>query len=149
MSAAERVKSLQESVEEAQRRLELRRMRSQQALLAEDTFVERFASKGYLFTRESEQRMRAQLLGHPTPQTPDMGFTSPVVICGQQCNWVEFKDYFGFPDNPFVARKEKKQLRKYLLAVGQGAVVHTIGFQCGYPNIEGVAVLRCERCSRD
>jgi hypothetical protein len=71
-----------------------------------------------------------------------MRFTSPVMICGLPCNWLEFKDYFGFPDNPFVSSSEKKQLKKYSLAFGPGAVVYSLGFQCNYPSIEDVRVFR-------
>jgi hypothetical protein len=118
------------------------RQRSKQAKIAEDTFVESLSSKGLIFTRELDQRSAAEALGERAVNTPDIKFTLPVVICGMKCCWLEFKDYFGFPENPFVAQSEKRQFRKYVTALGPGAVVYSLGFQCGYPNIEGVWVFR-------
>jgi hypothetical protein len=65
-----------------------------------------------------------------------MRFTSPVMICGLLCNWLEFKTYFGFPHNLFVSSSGKSQLKKY---VGPGTVVYSQGFQCN-PNIEDVSL---------
>jgi hypothetical protein len=142
LSAAERLNSLQEGVEEAQLRAEKQRVRSQQAKVAESSFIKQFLTKGYLFITESEQHEQARVSGEHPLLTPDMLFISPVVICGKTCGWLEFKDYFGFPSNPFVSQKEKKQFNKYVKAFGSGAVVYEIGFQCGYPDIEGVETFR-------
>ena len=142
VKAAERLNSLSESREDAQRRAERQRQRSQLAQLAEDAFIENFSRQGFAFATEVQQRQQSKLLGQHTIQTPDMRFAYPVMICDLPCNWLEFKDYFGFADNPFVSSSEKKQLKKYILAFGPGAVVYSLGFQSNYPNIEDVRVFR-------
>ncbi|KAK5188878.1 hypothetical protein LTR72_010985 [Exophiala xenobiotica] len=142
INAAERLDSLSESREDAQRRAERQQQRSQQAQQAEDAFIEHFSRQGFDFVGEGQQRQRAVLLEQRAIQTPDMRFTSPVKICGLPCNWLEFNDYFGFPDHPFVSSSEKKQLKKYVLAFGPGAVVYSLGFQSNYPNIKDVSVFR-------
>ena len=57
---------------------------------------------------------------------------------------LSFKDYFGFPDNTFVSASEKKQLKKYVLAFGPGAVMYLLGFQSNYPVVEDVRVFRAQ-----
>ncbi|KIW36653.1 uncharacterized protein PV06_11165 [Exophiala oligosperma] len=142
IAAAERLNSLSESREDAQRRAERQKERSRLAQLAEDAFIGIFSRQGLDFTTESQQRQQAKLLEQRAFLTPDMKFTSPVMICGLLCNWLEFKDYFGFPDNPFVSSSERKQLKKYVVAFGSGAVVYLLGFQNNYPNIKDVGVFR-------
>ncbi|KAK5203329.1 hypothetical protein LTR41_010972 [Exophiala xenobiotica] len=144
LSAAERLNSLSESREDAQWRAEQQRQRSQQAQRAEDAFIDHFCRQGFDFATEVQQRQQAELLGQRASQTPDMRFTSPVMIRGGLCNWLEFKDYFGFPDNPFVSSIEKKQLKKYVLAFGPGAVVYSLGFQSNHPNIEDVRAFKAQ-----
>ena len=39
------------------------------------------------------------------------------------------KALFGFPKNPFIAQKEKLQVKKYLEHLGLGIIVYEIGFQ--------------------
>ena len=75
--------------------------------------------------------------------TPDILFRHPVTVGGQLCSWLEFKDYFGFPNNPFVARSERK-LGKYAIALGPGAVILSHGFQRGHPNVDMVRAFRTE-----
>jgi hypothetical protein len=144
LNAAERLNSLSESREDAQRRTERQQQRSQQAQRAEEAFVECFSRQGFRFSTEVQQRQQAELLGQRAIQTPDMRFTSPVMVCGLECGWLEFKDYFGFPDNPFVSPSEKKQLKKYVRTFGPGAVVYSLGFQSDYPMIEGVRAFRAQ-----
>ena len=143
-SAAERLNSMNETLENAQRRAERDRERSRLAQLAENAFVQQFEFYGHHFTRELDLRERANRMGVPLSATPDMTFATPVSIRGMLCAWIEFKHYFGFPRNPFVAKSEKRQLRKYLIALGPGAVVYDLGFQSGYPNIDGIAVFRAQ-----
>ena len=57
---------------------------------------------------------------------------------------MEFKDFFGFRANPFLASQNEKQLRKYAAQIGQGAVVYKLGFETDHMNIEGVNILREE-----
>lgn len=141
-SAAERLNSLDESPEQARLRAESQRRKSQVAQVAEDSFVQHVRSYGHQVIRESDIRLQALEDGRPPMSTPDMVFIPPIFIDGKSCGWLEYKDYFGFPDNPFVAASEKRQLRRYTQQRGSGAVVYALGFQRHYPNIEGVAVFR-------
>ena len=143
-NAAERLNSLDESPEQASDRAEQQQRRSEMAQHAENAFVKSFTSRGFIFANENEQRQQAKRLGLSIPLTPDMKFVRPVTICGIPCNWLEFKDYFGFPNNPFVAQSEKRQYKKYVSAFGAGAVVYSLGFQSNYPNIEQVGVFRAK-----
>lgn len=56
--------------------------------------------------------------------------------------WLEYKDYFSFRANPYVASHEKKQFRKYITGIGPGAVIYKLGFEVGYPLSEGVEAFR-------
>ncbi|KEF50828.1 uncharacterized protein A1O9_13121 [Exophiala aquamarina CBS 119918] len=127
---------------------ELRRVQQQQraarAQLSEDSFVERFRHMGYHFLREVEQREQAEARGWVPRATPDIFFASPVFLCGQLCHWVEYKHYFGFPKNPFVAGKEKQQVQKYLTQLGPGVIVFELGFQSGHLKRDGLGVFRAE-----
>lgn len=141
-NAAERLNSLEEGPEQAQDRAEQHRRRSEMAQHAENAFLDKLCEQGFIFISEKQQRQQAVLLGLPVPPTPDAKFVPPVMVCGMLCNWLEFKDYFGFPDNPFVAQSGKRQFKKYVSALGAGAVVYSLGFQSKYSSIEGVRVLR-------
>lgn len=141
-NAAERLNSLDETPEQARLRAETQKERSRLAQLAELSFVQRIRSNGYQVILENEIRLQANEKGLKLPPTPDMTFVSPILIDGKSCGWLEYKDYFGFPDNPFVAQSEKRQLQKYVRHLGPGAVVYALGFQCRYPNIDGVAVFK-------
>ncbi|KIW36061.1 uncharacterized protein PV06_11641 [Exophiala oligosperma] len=143
-NAAERLNSLNESPADAQRRAERQRQRSELAQQAEDAFAESLSRQGFVFAREQEQRQQAQQMGLPVPQTPDVRFSARVTICGHPCHWLEFKNYFGFPQNPFLAQNEKRQYKKYVSSFGPGAVVYALGYQKGYPSIEGVGVFRAK-----
>lgn len=65
-----------------------------------------------------------------------------ISVSGKSCRWLKYKDYFGFPDHPFVAQSEKRRLRKYVQRHGPGAAVYALGFQSRYPNNDGVTVFR-------
>lgn len=142
MAAAERLNSLTESPHDAMIRAEMQRRKSEIAQSHEDAFIEQLVHKGFSFTREKEQREDSSSLGLIRQGTPDVRFTNPVAVHGEVCGWIEFKDYFGFPNNPFIAQKEKRQLKKYVVTFGAGIVVYSCGFQQGYPKIDGVRVCR-------
>ena len=74
--------------------------------------------------------------------TPDIRFDSPISVLGQLCWWLEFKNYFGFRKNPFVAVKDKKQFLRYATQIGPGAVVYKLGYETGHLNVDGVVALR-------
>ncbi|KAJ5559520.1 hypothetical protein N7513_001919 [Penicillium frequentans] len=108
---------------EAKERMQQKRER---ALLHEVSFINQMRSLGYRFLTESEQK-ESQL-----SPTPDIRFHEPVSIHGQSCNWIEYKSYFGFKANPFIASKDKKQFKKYASELGPGAVVYKLGFETGH-----------------
>ena len=63
-------------------------------------------------------------------------------VVGHLCQWLEYKNFFGFRENPYVGPRNKKQLRKYATQLGPGAVVHALGFETGHIDIEGVKAFR-------
>lgn len=128
-NAAERLNSLDESPEQARLRAELHKERSRLAQLAEDSFAQRIRSHGYQAILESELRSQAKANGLPLTSTPDMTCSPPIMIGSESCGWLEYKDYFGFPNNPFVAQSEKRQLRKYVQHHGPGAMVYAWDFR--------------------
>ncbi len=111
--------------------------RTKRALSAEQNFRKHFTELGYQFLDERQQRQ--QQVG---ALTPDMLFPRPTLVNGYLCMWLEYKDYFGFRANPYVASHEKKQFRKYITGIGPGAVIYKLGFEVEYPSIEGVEAFR-------
>lgn len=134
-NAAERLNSLDEGSTDAQRRAERQRQRPQQAQQAEDAFIESFSRQRLAFVREQEQRQQAQLMGAPAPQTPDMRFTTSVMICGHPCNWIEFKTISGFLRIHLWLRVKKGITRD---------ISPPLGYQKNYPNILGVGVFKAK-----
>ena len=65
------------------------------------------------------------------------------------CTWLEYKNYFGFRSNPFVASASKKQYQKYAAQIGPGAVVYRLGFESGHVNIDGVMTFREKEVLQD
>ena len=92
---------------------------------------------GYRFLSEAQQKKYTNV-------TPDVRFAEPTLICGYLCWWLEFKNFFGFRANPFLASQNEKQLRKYAAQIGPGAVVYKLGFETVHMNIEDVNILREE-----
>ncbi|OJJ42651.1 hypothetical protein ASPZODRAFT_28978 [Penicilliopsis zonata CBS 506.65] len=89
----------------------------QEAEVAEALFIDRVRASGCLFLTQAEQKAVQLRL------TPDVRFLEPVSIDGHLCHWLEYKNFFGFRANPFVASKVKKQLKNYASTLGPGAVV--------------------------
>ena len=75
----------------------------ERALLHEMSFVDQTQDFSYQFLTEDEQK-ESQLR-----PTPDIRFLEPVRIHGHLCHWIDFKSYFGFKANPFIASKDKRQ----------------------------------------
>ncbi|RDL39422.1 uncharacterized protein BP5553_03762 [Venustampulla echinocandica] len=138
LAAALRLLPVENTPQGVARRIEKQRVRTVEAQIAEDAFVAGFRRLGYDFLTENEQKASCR---SPT-LTPDIRFKAPTLVCGHLCWWVEYKDFFGFRANPFVARSNKKQFRRYTMEIGPGAVVYKLGFETGYVDIEGVKVLR-------
>ncbi|KAJ5760882.1 hypothetical protein N7520_008038 [Penicillium odoratum] len=99
-------------------------------------FVDQVRDFGYQLLTESEQK-QSQLRS-----TPDILFLEPVSIHGQLCHWIEFKSYFGFKSNPFIASKNKKQLKRYASELGPGAVVYKLGFEIDHIVAPGIHSFR-------
>ena len=142
INAAERLNSLNQSPEEAQVFADKQRERSRLAQIAEDQFIEEFGKLGYQYSREAEQRANCQNGNTNMRATPDILFQNPVIVYGHTCHWIEFKDYFGFPQNPFVAASEKRQVRKYIGQLGTGMLVYAAGYQTCHLQIAGLKVAR-------
>lgn len=115
-------------------RTEQNRVRAAKAEFAEDGFCAELICLGYKFRRESQQEGETV--------TPDVRFDKPIFIFGQLCWWLEFKNYFGFRKNPFIAAKDKRQFLKYATQIGPGAVVYKLGYETGHVNIDGVVTFR-------
>jgi len=116
--------------------VEKRNRRRERAKCAEDAFVASFSRLGYSFLNQVQQKKELMNV------TPDILFMEPVLICGHLCRWLEFKDFFGFRANPFVAAQNKKQIRNYVTRIGEGAVVYKLGYETGYMKIPGAAIFR-------
>ncbi|GAA3304362.1 hypothetical protein GCM10020218_103770 [Dactylosporangium vinaceum] len=108
----------------------------EQALLTEMSFIDQLRHFGYQFMTEREQK-ESQL--NPTP---DIRFIEPIIIHGHLCHWLEYKNYFGFKANPFIASKNKKQLKKYASELGSGAVVYKLGFEIDHIVATGICSFR-------
>ncbi|KAL1854636.1 hypothetical protein Plec18170_004727 [Paecilomyces lecythidis] len=135
---------------------EISRRKRELSQKAEDEFLNNLRKKGFLFLTEKEQRngkeaeeekgekkrkkkKKKQQMSAPTP---DVRFKPSVNISGHTCLWLEYKNFFGFRKNPFVARNNRKQLTRYATEIGPGAVVYRLGYETGHLNIEGVRVFR-------
>ncbi|CZT13841.1 uncharacterized protein RAG0_17333 [Rhynchosporium agropyri] len=134
MAAALRLLPTDDTVEGIALRTEQSRVKAAKAKFAEDSFCMDLTRLGYKFRRESQQEGEAV--------TPDIRFDEPISVLGELCWWLEFKNYFGFRKNPFVAAKDKRQFLKYATQIGPGAVVYKLGFETSHVNIEGVVTFR-------
>lgn len=118
-----------------------------QAAKAESAFVRKVRSYQSRLMDEDEQRraIRAAIdagEGRIVRATPDILFLEPTMICGTRCKWIEYKNTLGFKDNPFVHKKHKQQLRRYVDNFGNGMVVYKLGFECNLMQVEGLAIQR-------
>ncbi|OBT43328.1 hypothetical protein VE00_06922 [Pseudogymnoascus sp. WSF 3629] len=116
-------------------------VRQAEAKSAEDAFVAGFDRLAYDYVTEDEQKSLSTL-------NPDIRFSKLTVVCGHLYLWLEYKDFFGFRANPYVARSNKKQFRKYAIEIGPGAVVYKLGFEIGHVDIEGVRLFHEEEVGR-
>jgi hypothetical protein len=115
--------------------IEKHQIKAAEAKHAEDAFCAKLSRLGSDYLREDQQRAEIVL-------TPDVRFEEPTFICSHLCFWLEYKNYFGFRANLFVARQSKKQYWKYVTQIGPGAVVYKLGFETGHVNIDGVVTFR-------
>lgn len=123
------------------------------AATAERTFIESIRRLRPMLLDENEQR---QKIGAAMEEgkhdiikcTPDILFDSPVHLSGFLCHWVEYKNTFGFKQSPFLYRKNKKQLLRYLSTFGPGMVVFKLGFESHLFSIAGLCCFREEEVMR-
>lgn len=118
-----------------------------QALAAETAFAARLRTYGFQFSVEAEQRETIRLAIEAgsvdtVRLTPDILFSEPTRLCGIDCHWNEYKNMFGFKSDPFVHKKNKKQLQRYVAAFGKGIVVYRLGYECDHLMIDGLTVVR-------
>lgn len=117
------------------------------ALRAEVEFVDKVRPFQCKMMDETQQKQRIQDAVNEgsidaVRMTPDVLFLVPTVIHGVSCNWIEFKNSFGFKSDPFVHRKNRKQYQKYVTALGSGMVVYKLGYESGLLGMNGVACFR-------
>ncbi|KAG4420641.1 hypothetical protein IFR04_006231 [Cadophora malorum] len=122
-------------------RIEQHRIKLADSKRAEDTFCAELDRLGYVFLREAQQEGEAV--------TPDVRFIKPTNVCGHLCMWLEYKNYFGFRSNPYVAPASKSQYQKYGAQIGPGAVVYKLGFESGHVNIDRVMTFREKEVLQD
>jgi hypothetical protein len=108
----------------------------ERAYLQEVAFVNQVRDLGYEIPTKKEQR-KGQLRS-----TPDIRFLEPILIDEHLCHWIECKTYFGFKSNPFIASKNKKQLKRYASEIGSGAVVYKLGFEIDHIVLAGIHSFR-------
>lgn len=122
-------------------------LKAAHATRAESAFVEdlRRLRPMLLDEHEQQQKIRAAIEQgrHDIIKcTPDALFDLPVHFGGFLCHWVEYKNTFGFKQNPFLHRQHKKQLVRYAETFGPGMVVFKLGFESNLFNIAGLCCFR-------
>ncbi|KAI7722662.1 hypothetical protein KC353_g310 [Hortaea werneckii] len=120
-----------------------------EALAAETAFAVKTRAYQPRSFNETEQRQnirRAIEAGSAdvVRLTPDILFSKVTRLCGFDCMWIEYKNMFGFKSNPFVHKKNKAQLRRYVAALGNGIVVYRLGYESEHLVIDGLKVMREE-----
>lgn len=117
------------------------------AAMAESALVDRLrrVDPELLCEQELKARLKAALDAGQTPScrlTPDAMLSRPTVICGKECNWVEYKNTFGFRSSPYVAAKNKQQFARYASRLGPGMVVFKLGYETKHVEVDGVHCFR-------
>ena len=141
ISAALRLLPVDNTLSGIAERVEKHRIMAAEAKRAEDSFCLALSQRGLKYVRESQQQGETA--------TPDIRLQNPTIIYGHLCFWLEFKNYFGFRENPFLASKNKKQFQKYATQIGPGAVVYKLGFEIDHINIDGVIAFREKEVLQD
>jgi hypothetical protein len=128
-------------------RMQKIRNRTERASQAEKAFVNRVRAYQHNMMDEMQQKQNMRHLAHnkvvqKTKITPDILFDSPTIVHGVLCHWIEYKDTFGFKQNPFMHKQHVKQLRKYAMTLGSGIVVYSLEFESELLCIEKVTCFR-------
>jgi hypothetical protein len=129
-----------------QTRREKERAKAEHAQKAENDFVEQVRRLQPAMLDETQQKQRilaARESGSPLEirATPDVLFHEPTEINGAVCHWIEYKNMFGFKQNPFVHSKIEQQCRRYASLFGTGIIVYRLGFEVRLLDVEGVHVM--------
>lgn len=135
------------------KRKETMAFKAANATRAENAFVESLRRLRPLLLDQNEQQQKIRVAIDERRYeiircTPDVLFESPIHPNGFFCHWVEYKNGFGFKQNPFLYRKHKKQLLKYVSTFGPGMVVFKLGFESHLYNIAGLCCFREEEVTR-
>jgi hypothetical protein len=146
LEGALRLVPVDSTPEGQQIRREKERAKAEQAQKAENDFVAQVRRLQPAMLDETQQKQRilaAKESGSPLGilATPDILFIVPTEINGADCHWIEYKNMFGFKQNPFVQSKIKQQCRKYASLFGAGIIVYRLGFETRLLDIEGVRVM--------
>lgn len=132
IEAAVRLIPADNSPQGLQLRQEKNKQKNERAKLAESTLIAALPAGPWL---DEDQQNKLAL-----SPTPDVRFSKPTIVFGVECHWIEYKNFFGFKKNPFVASKNKRQYRKYVTELGPGIVVYRLGFEVGLLDINGVPI---------
>jgi hypothetical protein len=68
--------------------------------------------------------------------TPDFLILDDLYINGQKINWIDAKNFYGL-NIPYVKKRIKRQIKKYLNAWGNGSIIFNLGFSSKL-NINGI-----------
>lgn len=136
IEAAMRVVPANSSPESLVRRQQDEAAKAALAKVAENSFFNVWKVLGFDCLSESQQRK----LFKGTDSTPDIYFKNPVDLFGVSCNWIEYKNFFGFKANPFIHAKNKQQFQRYAKKFGPGVVVYSLGYETGCIDLPGVSV---------
>lgn len=147
IKAALRVLPIDSSPEGRCLRLEAERLSRARAADAEDAFIQGISRSGIRYFTENDQKrsMMAEIESEKRTHfgpTPDVLLATPILISGNMCHWIEYKNDFGFRKSPFVTSSSRKQFQKYVDNIGPGLVVYKLGFEQGFLNMPGVKFLR-------
>lgn len=170
LSGALRYNPVDQSAEGKRKRRAEEKERSEAAERAERHFLQQIIDAGYKFRSEeqilkehktfvkakkaerkelkdnnkimSKDENEAYAKAIALPITPDVLFNEPANIAGKTCYWLEYKCYFGFTKDAFVAKKIRMQVKKYAERFGPGGLVFRHGYEMGYLDMGGVEVFR-------
>ncbi len=148
MEAACRLNPPDNSPEGRKVRRQVERQRTERARRGEDALVDHLRRGPYRFIREQEQKENPSnsTCGQ---HTPDVLLIEPIILYGKPYKWIEYKHYFGFAKNPFIAAKEKRQVKRYLEHLGPGILVYEVGYVRGHLEMDGLRVLHVRDLAKE
>jgi hypothetical protein len=94
------------------------------SLAAEDKWVSAFTTLHNLPHRVQDDLVAEQKAAYGRAvATPDLLLHDPIVINGNVCKWIDYKDYVG-ADIGFLAKSNTAQCARYVAMWGPGALVY-------------------------